>query len=1232
MKKHLLFSVFFLFFILTSIAQPAIEGACIKNDCVSLLDGSGTLGQIYANSACGLNYVQASRKVTTRYATPAGSGLPVTLSISGIPTCYQIEQAYLWWTFAGTTNTATATVTNPVGSTQTLNATLAGSGPAKCWSEGGTRLFRADVTSLISGNGNYNINLNTTVYGTDGITLFIIYRDLSATYTGNIYINDGLRVQSGGSQTQALTYPAACQAGTNGRAFSIVSDMQDNVGATHTATHNGVNTNFPSNFYNFDQSNVTINSGQASSNFGYNKGGDCWAWSMMGLYFQTNCVTCTPAGGTPSTAAISQTSICSGQNVNLSLSPVPSTMQWQSAPTSTGPWTTIAGATTSPYNSGALTNNTCYRAYYPSACGTDTSNIVCVTVDGLSTAPTGATASPNTICAATNVTLNVVGGSLATGATWQWYSGSCGGTSVGSGASITVNPTNTTTYYVRAEGLCNTTSCASVTVNVFVSPSAQFASTSPCAPNGTVFTDNSVANSTGGISSWSWNFGDGNTSTQQNPTHTYTSNGNYNVTLLITNADGCTDTITQTVTVYPKPVADYTFTNQCDGNPITFNSTSTINAPGTINSYNWNFGDNTSGSGSSVSHTYNSPGNYNVTLIVNSNNSCADTITQQITVYNNPTASFTHLDVCLGNAVNFTNTSTVNAPDVINSYLWAFGDGSPTSTSTNPSHLYLNPGTYSVTLIATTANSCSDVTSINVNVYDAPTSSFTFNDECENILVSFTNTSSNPSSGTIASFAWNFGDGSPINTTNSNPTHTYTTAGTYTVTLISYSSNLGCSDTAQQTITIFPSPVSSFTFTNQCFGTAIPFTDQSTGTITNYNWSFGDNTNSGLQNPTHNYSAAGNYVVTLTVTSNNGCTNTSLQNITVYPSPTADFSATEVCNGMPTSFESTSTVTMPDIITNYVWDYGDGSGFGSGANTSHNYLAPGMYQVTLAVSTNNNCIDTVTIPIFVNPNPVVDFIADSLNGCTPLCVTFSNFSTITAGTIATYQWSFGDGEQSFSTNPSHCYINESLSQQNYNVTLTAMSDKGCTSLLNKANYITAYPLPIADFSTDPNPTDIFRSNIQFTDLSISASYWLWNFGDNSTTGDTLLQNPQHLYADTGVYIVTLYIENSYGCSDSTLKLVDIRPDFAIFIPNAFTPNGDAYNTHFGAKGYGIAEFTMYIFNRWGEKIFESTNINTGWDGSYTGMPAQEDTYIYRIEVKDLNNKKHSYYGAFTLIR
>lgn len=806
--------------------------------------------------------------------------------------------------------------------------------------------------------------------------------------------------------------------------------------------------------------------------------------------------------------------------------------------------------------------------------------------------------------------------------TYQWSNGA-------NTQSTNVSPSNTTTYTVVSTDRYGCQVSDSLQITIYDNPTVQFTNTTVCSPNATVFTDNSLPGS-GSITSWNWDFGDGNTSTQQNPSHTYSNAGNYNVSLTVTNSNGCTEDTTIAVTVYEKPDASFTFVNQCDGSALPFNSTSTINS-GNITSYNWDFGNGNTATGVSTSHLYSTPGTYNVTHIVSSNNGCADTITQAITVYNNPTASFTHQNVCLGSAINFTNTSTVNAPDVISSYLWAFGDGSPTSNATNPSHTYTNPGNYNVTLIATTANNCSNVGNITVSVYDPPTVNFTFNNACENNPVSFTNTTSNPTNGNLGTFSWNFGDGSPLNTSDFNPLHTYATAGTYTVTLIANSSNLGCADTLQQTIDIYPSPNAQFNFSNECLGTPISFTDQSIG-ADSYNWNFGDNSTSSQQNPQHNYASSGNFVVTLTVTSANGCIDTSSQTITVYPMPNANFTAAEVCHGSTTNFTSTSSINNPGTISNYAWDFGDGSPVETGNSTTHIYTQPGLYQVSLIVVSNNNCVDTITLPVIVNPNPVVNFTVDSVAGCSPLCVTFNNMSNIASGAISNYEWNFGDGNQNFSNSPSHCYQNETLNPISFNVSLKATSDKGCEAILTKNNFITAYPLPIADFSTEPNPTDIFKPNVQFLDLSQGASSWIWNFGDNSNSPDTILQNPIHFYADTGVYIVLLQIENQYGCYDSISKTVTILPGFALYIPNSFTPNGDAYNQQFTVKGYGVKEFTMNIFNRWGELIFTTNDINNGWDGTYKGANCQQDIYIYKIEVEDLNSKKYQYRGTVNLIR
>jgi gliding motility-associated-like protein len=186
--------------------------------------------------------------------------------------------------------------------------------------------------------------------------------------------------------------------------------------------------------------------------------------------------------------------------------------------------------------------------------------------------------------------------------------------------------------------------------------------------------------------------------------------------------------------------------------------------------------------------------------------------------------------------------------------------------------------------------------------------------------------------------------------------------------------------------------------------------------------------------------------------------------------------------------------------------------------------------------------------------------------------------------------------------------------------------------------ITVYTKPIANFIASPQPTDILSPAIQFTDKSIDASgivYWGWNFGDNrGDSSISALENPSHTYADTGTFCVKLGIINPHGCVDTAIDCIVIDPIFALYIPSAFSPNGNGLNDVFMAKGNDVKTFEMYIFDRWGAELFHSTSINDGWPGTVNGGSSicQEDTYIYLIKVTDHKNKLHSYTGRVTLIK
>lgn len=687
-----------------------------------------------------------------------------------------------------------------------------------------------------------------------------------------------------------------------------------------------------------------------------------------------------------------------------------------------------------------------------------------------------------------------------------------------------------------------------------------------------------------------------------------------------------------------SPETDFTNTTVCNGVATQFTNNS-ITASGSITSTSWDFGNGTPiNNSTNPAYIYPAGGTYTVSLIVTNNYGCADTTTKSVQVYYNPVTAFSQSSVCFGDSMHFLNTSTIHSSTSIATYLWSFGDGSPTSSLPSPAHYY-SAGTYPVLLLATSANGCMDTASAIVKTFDAPTSAFLFSNTCLFDSAKFTNTSLNPVMGTISNWSWDYGDGSALNTTVWSPRHLYTTPGNYQVTLITYSSNLGCSDTLKDSITVYSMPVSDFGFTNVCFNQAMIFNDSSTvanGSIAGRSWNFGDGTPLSIaQAPSHTYAIAGTYFVTLIVTSNNSCKDTIQKTVVVHPLPVAQFSSSNVCDGTTVQFNNLSVIASPDIIQFQAWDFDDGSPLNISQNTSHLYTTAGSYSVKLLVVSDFGCLDSITKTTIVNPNPTVQFSASDTIGCEPLCIDFQNLSSIASpGTNASQLWNFGDGSPANSSmEPGHCYTNTSVfSPLTFDITLTVTSDSGCITTLTKSNYITVNPNPIADFTVAPPATTIIDPVISIKDLSIGTDNWNWDFGDQQIAS---LANPlPHTYSDTGTYLITLITSTQYGCADTAYKTVIIDPEFVFYIPNSFSPDGDGMNDTFMGKGLFIKEFKMTIFDRWGNSIFISDDINKSWNGKANLGPdiALQDVYVYVIELKDFKNKNHSYKGIVTLVK
>jgi gliding motility-associated-like protein len=803
--------------------------------------------------------------------------------------------------------------------------------------------------------------------------------------------------------------------------------------------------------------------------------------------------------------------------------------------------------------------------------------------------------------------------STGTPITWNWTFGD--GNTANTQNTSNIYPQDST--YIAQLIITNVFGCGDTTSNsviVLPQPTAGFDLTLSCAKQQSIFVDTSL----GTPNTWTWDFGDGGTSTQQNPNHVYLLGGSYNVELIIGNGAGCADTIVTPITVSTVPVPGFFADTVCFGNVTTFTNTVFDVVP--IGSYFWDFGDgiNTSNT-ANPTYIYQAPGTYTVVLTATNVNGCDSTISFPVVVNSIPVANYMVDTVCLGSPTTFTDAST-GAP---NGWQWDFGDGGNSAVGPVTTHTYLTPGSFLTSLIVSGGSAnCTDQAFQVVVVVDDVVAGISVNTPiCDGDVINFIDNSV-INVGLITNWAWNFGDGNT--STQQNPTYTYANSGTYTV-ILTVTSNGGCTSSDSITITVNANPNSVFIPIDGCLNVPSLFTDLSTGNPTNWVWDFGDGNTSAQQNPTNTYANPGVYNVTLTVTSDSGCTSSLIEIIRIYDLPTAAFTNNIVCLNDTMNFTDQSTIPS-GTITNWQWDFGDG-GTATQQNPTHSYSTLSQtFNVQLIVSSSVGCSDTIVQPVSVFPIPSFDFWPTLASGCEGDEIQFNDTSVLSSGFITSYQWDFGDGNNSFLPNPTHIYNTAG----NYFVGLTMTTSDNCTATDTLSFPVVIYPNPIAGFTPSPNVTSIYTPNIQFIDQSTGATNYDWNFGDGF--GTSTASNPNYSYQDSGYYTVTQIVISNFGCRDSIQKIVRIKAEFTLFIPNAFSPNGDSRNQTFFAKGMGITKFRMLIFDRWGEKLFESNDINEGWDGTYKGEDLPLGVYVYRIFATDVLEENHEYIGRVTLIK
>jgi gliding motility-associated-like protein len=738
---------------------------------------------------------------------------------------------------------------------------------------------------------------------------------------------------------------------------------------------------------------------------------------------------------------------------------------------------------------------------------------------------------------------------------------------------------------------------------------------------GETITVNDLSTGTNGttVDQWDWDFGDGTLlSNVQTATHAFTTAGTYDVQL-VAGVQGCLDTLIQQVVVQAGPIASFTAPPVCQGTVTQFTNTST----GAIANYAWDFTSNGTVDNTNVNTTHGFPaaGTYNVTLTISTSNGCISSVTQPVIVNTVPVVDFTPNAVCQGTLTQFNDLSTVSS-GTINNWFWDFGQAGATSTLQNPTFNYATSGAFNASLTVTSNQGCISTGTQLIDVYPVPTANFTLTNVCEGVAVTFTDNSA-PNGGSINIFDWDFTNDGIVDFSGSTTSFTYPAAGSYAANLSVTNTN-GCSSEITLPVEVFTSPVVSFTGQNVCQGGTVQFTNNSsvsTGTISSYNWDFGNGSFSAIQNPTSPYPNEGVYTVQLSVTSSNGCVQVASVPITIYPTPTPLFFTSNVCDGQATTFTDVSSVSnqfSPNNIASWSWNYGVAAGVNSTLQMpSTTYPTPGTYTVSLSVTTNNGCTASTTNPVTVNPNPVVNFSSPNPMGCTEWCVDFTNNVTVTSGSISEYIWNFGDGIASTDPNPQHCYTNSTLDNLTFTVALNVTTDQGCVGSFTIPNFVTVFPIPVANFNADPFVTNIYQTNVNFINQSQIAVGYNWDFAGLGTSTSL---NPSFTFpdADAGVYPVCLDVISVNGCTHSYCADVIVEGVINVYVPNAFTPDGDGKNDIFIPSIYGLKEegYQFMIFDRWGLLLYETESHDGGWDGIYQTLPVQQDVYVWKLKGID----------------
>ncbi len=1167
------------------LGTPCTDCPTPKVSPVTIMDGNQSNVTSYTASACGLNYVAASVRLGKRGAI-GGVTQPAAISISGLPTgCNTILKAFLYGDASGNGIAVTATVVNPALISTAYPMTIIGSGPDKCWSYAGSYSYRADITSCITGNGNYMIsglptNPPTTGNDFDGATIVIIYADPTQTYTGHLTIADGAHIAAPGTATNVINIPAACANSTFAEGMIIVADLQSTANAPmrlNSATPNFTLPAAAQVYFNFVSATApAVTAGQTTSTFGVGPlSTDCFNVVMSGLYYRTTCNTCTFSPGTMSLTAASTSSCSTGTATATPIGGTgPFTYSWAPTGATTQTVSGLPGVYTVTVKDAACNQATTtvnISALSPITLNVTTSQPSCLNPPGASTAI-------------------VSGGATASGFTVSWSPtpGTVTPTGNGSIAAGLTTGINTVTV-VDANGCsANTTFTVSSPAIASFSLSAIGIATLTCTNPSVILNVTNTSTLTNITYTWMPGSVTGST-------YNATSTGVYTVTGQDLTVGSCP--ITQTIAVAQNtaapsvtvlPVATQSINCNQTCKTFTAITTSTTNIVGTW--YDPSSTPVVGPSGTPLVLCAGVPGTYTV-LYCNAITGCCTSETVAVTS-NTSVPTMTVNSILGGFTLNCTKpclplsitTSGTVAPKT---YTWTNLSTSVSTSPANGSYTVCTatngPGQYAAQF--TDGLGCTISTTITITIdtlrpsplssTNLPSNSYTLTCFTPSLVATGFSNPLYPAS----NYSWTI----PPNLIQSNNTATVSminvTANPTTYTVLAMNPTNGCVGRAKVLFykDVFVPPYT-VVFTPSAITCANPNVAISPGASTStipvtFTFTSPPPTTTATTSGAL-FSIPGPYTMTY-MNALNGCTNVATNTVQLNVTPPATFALADAminCGAITTTLTAGHTGSTAAAGTySYNWTgpplagMSCPGGVGCYSTTAN---APGLYQVTI-LNTINGCVATNSI--FVAPGTLsVGLTANPYSGFAPLGVNFTNTTPLgntSTGTVTT-TWSYGNGISNTYTGTSSSY----------------------------------------SLTGPPNGSTIYQSAGSYTVLLVMSQ----------TTGAPLGPGMP---------------PNS--CVGTASVVIEVELPSVLTIPNVFTPNGDGVNDVFFLQTTNLTEITCLIYDRWGVKMYDVTSEkgNIEWDGkNFSNKDVPAGTYFYIIKAKGLDMKDYEYKGTVSLFR